>query len=79
MIPSTPPPRPPPTWLSWRTCREVTVEDNRASVRLGRQELEGRVRSLEASAEEEGKRHEKSLVEVVGERDAFEAEAKVLR
>lgn len=55
------------------------MEDNRASVHLGREELEERVRSLEASAEEEGARHAKALREAVGERDALEAEANILR
>ncbi|CAN0330112.1 unnamed protein product, partial [Ectocarpus sp. 12 AP-2014] len=59
--------------------REVTVEGDRAFVRLGRQELEGRVRSLEASMEEERARQSKSLRKATEERDALKAEATRLR
>ncbi|CAM9356887.1 unnamed protein product, partial [Ectocarpus sp. 13 AM-2016] len=64
---------------AYQMRREVTVEGDRAFVRLGRQELEGRVRSLEASMEEETTRQAKSLRKATEERDALKAEAIRLR
>lgn len=55
------------------------MEGDRAFVRLGRQELEGRVRSLEASMEEERAHQAKSLRKATEERDALKAEATRLR
>lgn len=72
------PPPPPPHFVSL-SHREVTVEGNKAFVRLGRQELEQRVRSLEACTEEARARHGKALRKAVGERDALKAEVACLR
>ncbi len=55
------------------------MEDDRAFVRLGRQELEGRLRSLEASAEKERARQAETLRKVAGERDSLKAEVARLR
>ncbi|CAM9583894.1 unnamed protein product, partial [Ectocarpus sp. 4 AP-2014] len=62
-----------------RRQAEVTVEGDRAFVHLGRQELEGRVQSLEASMEEERARQAKSIRKATEERDALRAEATRLR
>lgn len=50
------------------------MEGDRAFVQLGRQELEKRVRSLEASMEEERTRQAKALRKAVAERDALKSQ-----
>lgn len=52
------------------------VDGDRAFVRLGREELEGRVRSLKASLEDTTTRHTKALRKAMGERDALTSEVK---
>ena len=69
---STPPPRPPPPPPP--QFREVAVEGDRAFVQLGRQELEERVRSLEASVEEERALQAKALRKAIAERDALKSQ-----
>ena len=55
------------------------MEGDRAFVRLGRQELEGRLRSLEASAAKERARQAEALRKAVGERDSLREEVARLR
>lgn len=50
------------------------MEGDRAFVQLGRQELEERVRSLEASVEEERALQAKALRKAIAERDALKSQ-----
>lgn len=59
--------------------REVAVEGDMEFIQLGRQELEERIRSLEAASEEEEQRYEKALRRETRERDDLRAENVRLR
>lgn len=67
-----PPPPPPSARLT--SPREVAVEGDRAFVQLGRQELEERVRSLEASMEKERARQAQALLKSIAERDVLKSQ-----
>lgn len=57
----------------------TTDANDRVSARPGRDELEARVRSLEAGMEEDANKHGKALREAREARDELAAEARVLR